>query len=77
MRFFDNVKTHNECRLELEVGSLKMQLAQCREIHDDIQHGGVFSLFGQQYRAVKVQSDSERLNGLESRIAKLENKVKK
>lgn len=35
------------------------------------------SIFGQQYRAIKVQSDSERLNGLESRIAKLENKVKK
>lgn len=44
---------------------------------NDIRNGRVFGLHGQEYRAVKVQSDSERLNGLESRIAKLENKVRK
>lgn len=82
MRFFDNVKTLNECRLELEVGNLKRQLARYSDLFDidlldDIRHGREFGLYGQKYRAVKVQSDSERLNGLESRIAKLENKVKK
>lgn len=82
MRFFDNVKTLNECRLELEVENLKRQLARYSDLFDidlldDIRQGREFGLYGQKYRAVKVQSDSERLNGLESRIAKLENKVKK
>ena len=82
MRFFDNVKTLNECRLELEIGNLKRQLARYSDLFDidlldDIRHGREFGLYGQKYRAVKVQSDSERLNGLESRIAKLEDKVKK
>lgn len=47
------------------------------EFFDEIRSGRVFSLYGQQYRAIKVQSDSERLDSLESRIAKLENKAKK
>lgn len=82
MRFFDNVKTLSECRLELEVGNLKRQLARYSDLFDidlldDIRHGREFILYGQKYRAVKVQSDSDRLNGIEKRLSRLESKMVK